>query len=76
MLAWQAVAGVDKKLFVNTNGKKYKELGLKDRIDEMSPAEVFSLLEKDGMLIKRPLLIADDFVLIGFKLKEWESVKW
>lgn len=72
-LAWQKIAGVDKKKFVNTNGKKYKEMGLKDTIGDMSDAEVFGLLEKDGMLCKRPLLIADDFVLIGFKKAEWEA---
>lgn len=74
-LAWQKIAGVDKKKFVNTNGKKYKELGLKDTIGDMSDAEVFALLETDGMLVKRPMLIADDFVLIGFKKQEWEAAE-
>jgi len=64
---------VDKKKFVNTNGKKYKELGLKDRIDSMSDNELFELISTDGMLVKRPLLVADDFVLIGFKKAEWEA---
>lgn len=72
-MAWQKVAGVDKKKFVNTNGKKYKELGLKDKIADMSDAEVFELISTDGMLVKRPMLIADDFVLFGFKKTEWEA---
>lgn len=72
-LEWQKIAGVDKKKFVNTNGKKYKEMGLKDTIDGMSDAAVFELLENDGMLVKRPLLVGDDFVLIGFKKAEWEA---
>lgn len=72
-LAWQKLAGVDKKKFVNTNGKKYKELGLKDKIADMSDRELFELIATDGMLIKRPLLIGDDFVLIGFKKAEWEA---
>ncbi len=72
-LSWQKIAGVDKKKFVNTNGKKYKEMGLKDTIDSMSDADLFELISGDGMLCKRPVLVADDFVLIGFKLKEWEE---
>lgn len=75
-LAWQQIAGVDKKKFVNTNGKKYKELGLKDTIGDMSDEEVFTIISGDGMLVKRPLLVADDFVLIGFKKAEWEAIDW
>lgn len=74
LLAWQKIAGVDKKKFVNTFGKKYKEMGLKDTIDSMSDREVFELISTDGMLVKRPLLVGDDFVLIGFKQKEWEAL--
>jgi len=72
-LAWQKIAGVDKKKFVNTNGKKYKEIGLKERIDSMSDVELFELISGDGMLCKRPVLVDADFVLIGFKQKEWEE---
>ncbi|WP_210772192.1 ArsC/Spx/MgsR family protein [Pseudodesulfovibrio sp. zrk46] len=75
-LAWQGIAGVDKKKFVNTNGKRYKDLGLKETIDSMSDAELFGLLENDGMLVKRPILVGDDFVLIGFKKAEWETREW
>ncbi len=73
-LDWQQRAGVDKKKFVNTNGKKYKELGLKDTIDAMSDGALFSMLASDGMLVKRPLLIGDDFVVAGFKQQEWEAL--
>ncbi len=48
-------------------------MGLKDTIDSMSDADLFELISGDGMLCKRPVLVADDFVLIGFKLKEWEE---
>ena len=72
-LAWREAAGVDKKKFVNTNGKKYKELGLKETIDGMSDEELFGLLETDGMLVKRPILVGDGLVLIGFRRAEWEK---
>lgn len=74
-LALQQKAGVDKKKFVNTRGKKYKELGLKETLDAMPDEELFSLLAQDGMLVKRPILIGDDFVLIGFKKAEWEGAQ-
>ena len=60
------------KLF-NTSGLVYRELNLKDKLNEMSKDEKIKLLSSNGMLIKRPLLITDDIVLIGFKLNEWES---
>ena len=72
-LAWKKISGLDKKKFVNTNGKKYKDLGLKDTIDAMSDEELFGLLEQDGMLVKRPIWVGDDFVLTGFKKAEWEE---
>lgn len=72
--AWQQMAGVDKNKFVNTNGKKYKEMGLKDTIDSMSDREVFDLISGDGMLAKRPMLVGDHFVLIGFRQKEWKAL--
>ncbi len=76
LLAWQRMSGKDKKAFVNTNGKKYKELGLKERIDAMGEEELFGLLASDGMLMKRPLLVGKDFVFIGFKKAEWEARQW
>lgn len=62
-----------KKLF-NTSGLKYKELHLKEKIDCMSDEEKIRILSSDGMLIKRPLLISDSNIFIGFKEKEWESL--
>lgn len=61
------------KLF-NTSGMKYRELGLKDKLKNMSEKEKIELLSTDGMLIKRPLLIADDKFLIGYKEKEYETI--
>ncbi len=60
------------KLF-NTSGKVYRELGLKDKLKTMSLYEKLSLLASNGMLIKRPLLVGDDFVLVGFKEAAWEA---
>lgn len=61
-----------KKLF-NTSGLLYKSMGLKDKLPGMSEDEMLRLLASDGMLVKRPLLISDGFVLVGFKQPEWES---
>lgn len=71
---WQRSNVPVRKLF-NTSGLLYKSLALKDKLPSMSDAEQFSLLATDGMLVKRPLLIADDQILIGFKEKEWEILK-
>ena len=62
------------KRFFNTSGKIYRELGLKDRLENMSLDEAIKLLATDGMLIKRPILVGEDIVLIGFKEKEWEEI--
>lgn len=62
------------KKFFNTSGKSYKDLNLKDKLITMSKEESIQLLSTDGMLIKRPLVIGDDVVLVGFNEKEWESV--
>lgn len=59
--------------FFNTSGLKYKELNLKDKIYSLSEGEKLDLLSQDGMLIKRPLLVEDDFIIIGFKEKEYEE---
>lgn len=61
-----------KKLF-NTSGLKYRELNLKDKLNDMNEEEQIKLLSSDGMLIKRPLLVSDNGILIGFKEKEWEE---
>ena len=56
-----------------TSGMKYRELGLKDKLPEMSEEEQYELLATDGMLVKRPLVVGDDFVLIGFKEALWKE---
>ena len=71
--AWHAKSGLPLKRFFNTSGLKYKELGLKDKLSALSEAEQYDLLASDGMLVKRPLLVATDFVLVGFKEKEWQE---
>lgn len=70
---WHGRSGQPLKKFFNTSGLLYKEMQLKDKLPEMSEEEQYHLLATDGMLVKRPLVIGDDFVLIGFKEKEWEE---
>ena len=72
---WYERSGLPLKKFFNTSGLKYKELNLKDRIPEMTEDEIFDLLSTDGMLVKRPLLLEGDKVLVGFKVEEWETLK-
>ena len=69
--AWHALSGLPLKRFFNTSGLKYKELQLKDRLPQMSEEEQFALLATDGLLVKRPMLIADGFVLVGFNEAAW-----
>lgn len=68
---WIAVSGYPVKKFFNTSGMKYRELGLKDRLPQMTDEEKIELLSTDGMLVKRPLLIDGDRILVGFKEAEW-----
>ena len=68
-------SGKEVNKFFNTSGLKYKELKLKDKLPKMTYEEKIELLASDGMLIKRPLLILDEDVLMGFKEKEWENIK-
>lgn len=70
---WYARSGLPLKRFFNTSGMQYKALGLKDKLPQMSEDEQFALLATDGMLVKRPLLIGEDFALPGFKQAEWEE---
>ncbi len=72
--SWVTRSGLELKRFFNTSGLKYKELKLKDRLPEMSDEEKFSLLATDGMLVKRPLIVAENCVLVGFKEAEWEKM--
>jgi arsenate reductase len=72
--AWLAVSSLPIKRFFNTSGLLYKSLELKDKLASMTEDECLKLLATDGMLVKRPLLIGDDFVLVGFKEQEWEEL--
>ena len=70
---WYAKSGLPLKKFFNTSGMLYKEMGLKDQLPGMSEEEQLKLLATNGMLVKRPLVVGDDFVLTGFREKEWEA---
>lgn len=70
---WYRKSGLPLKKFFNTSGLQYKALGLKDKLPGMSEAEQLALLATDGMLVKRPLLVGDSFVLTGFRAAEWEA---
>ena len=70
---WHEMSGLPLKKFFNTSGLLYKSMNLKDRIPEMSEGEQLKLLASDGMLVKRPLIVGDDYVLTGFKAEEWEK---
>ena len=69
--AWYQMSGMPLKKFFNTSGLLYKDMGLKDKLPQMSEEEQLRLLATDGMLVKRPLVVGDDYVLTGFKEKEW-----
>lgn len=71
---WVGRSGLELKRFFNTSGLKYKELGLKDKLPTMTDEEKIALLATDGMLVKRPLAVTEDKVLVGFKEKEWEAL--
>ena len=74
LLKFVSMSSKDIRKFFNTSGMKYRELDLKNRLSSMSNEEMINLLSSDGMLIKRPLLVSDDKVLIGFKEKEWSEI--
>lgn len=71
---WYKKSGLPLKKFFNTSGLLYKSLNLKNKLPEMSETEMLALLATDGMLVKRPLLIGDNFVLVGFKESELKSI--
>lgn len=73
--AWWGKSGMPLKKFFNTSGMLYKEMQLKDKLPKMSEEEQIALLATNGMLVKRPLIIGEDFVLVGFKEAEWERLK-
>ena len=70
---WHALSGLPLKKFFNTSGLQYRALELTKKLPTMSEEEQFALLATDGMLVKRPLLVGDDFVLTGFKQADWEA---
>ena len=71
--AWHEKSGLPLKKFFNTSGLAYKALGLKDRLPTMSEEEQYQLLASDGMLVKRPLVAGEDFVLVGFREGQWQE---
>ena len=70
---WQAASGLPLRRFFNTSGMLYREMALKDKLPTMSEDEMVDLLATNGMLVKRPLLVLDDTVLVGFREKEWQA---
>lgn len=70
---WIEKSGLDIKKWFNTSGIKYRELNLKERLKDLSDEEKIDMLASDGMLIKRPILISDDNVLVGFSKDKWEN---
>ncbi len=75
LVKWHKQSGLPLRKFFNTSGMLYRELQLKDKLPNMTEDEMYDLLASDGMLVKRPLLIKDDAVLVGFKQGEWETLK-
>ena len=71
---WHETSGLPLKRFFNTSGMLYREMGLKDKLPEMSEEEQYQLLATDGMLVKRPILVTETTVCVGFKEAEWEVV--
>ena len=72
---WYGQSSLPLKRFFNTSGLLYKSLGLKDKLPTMTEEEQLRLLATDGMLVKRPLVICEDLVLVGFREKDWEALK-
>ena len=74
LIEWHQRSGLPLKKFFNTSGMLYREMQLKDRLPEMSEEEQYDLLASDGMLVKRPIVVTEDLVLVGFREKEWEKL--
>lgn len=70
---WYEKSGLPLKKFFNTSGLLYKEMGLKDKLGDMTEEEQLKLLATNGMLVKRPLVVGEDYVLTGFREKDWEE---
>ena len=73
LTAWYKLSGLPLKKFFNTSGLLYRSMELKTKLPAMTEEEMLALLATDGMLVKRPLIIGDDFVMAGFKQIEWEA---
>lgn len=73
LLLWYQRSGLPLKRFFNTSGLAYKSMGLKEKLPNMTQEEQLSMLASDGMLVKRPLLVLEDRVLVGFRESEWEK---
>ena len=73
LTTWWKASGLPLKKFFNTSGLQYKALNLKDKLPAMSEEEQLALLATDGLLVKRPILVGDDFVLTGFRQPEWDE---
>ena len=74
LASWQQRSGLPLRRFFNTSGMKYREMGVKAKLDAgMSDEEAFVLLATDGMLVKRPIVVTDDAILVGFKESAWEE---
>ena len=73
LTTWWKASGLPLKKFFNTSGLQYKALNLKDKLPAMSEEEQLALLATDGMLVKRPILVGDGFVLTGFRQAEWDE---
>ena len=71
--AWHAESGLPLRRFFNTSGQLYRGMGLKDRLKDMTDEEKIALLSTDGMLVKRPILVTEDRLLVGFKEAEWKE---
>lgn len=69
--AWYKMSGIPLRKFFNTSGQLYKSMELKNNLPDMSEEDMLRLLSTDGMLVKRPILVAEDYVLVGFKEAEW-----
>lgn len=72
---WQKISGLELKKFFNTSGMLYRSLGLKDKLPDMGEQEQLELLASDGMLVKRPIVVQGDTVLVGFKPQQWDALK-
>lgn len=70
---WHQASGLQLRKFFNTSGQLYREMKLKDRLSDMSEDEQYRLLASDGMLVKRPIVVSDKGILIGFKETEWSE---